>query len=99
MAEPLQIMLCEDNYPDLLFLKMQLDKTHLAYNMQTCEDGAEALRFLLEAVEGRHRLPDLLMLEIKLPKYSGLEVLEKIRELPGLKKLPVAIVSGSGDPA
>ncbi len=98
MAEPLHILLCEDNYPDVLYLKKQLDQTRLAYSMHACEDGEQALDFLLEAIEGLQRLPDLVMLDIRLPKYSGLEVLEKIREMAPMKSLPVVIVSGSDDP-
>lgn len=98
MLEP--ILLVEDNPKDLELTLLALGKTNLANEVVTVRDGAEALDYLLRlgAYAGRPPgNPALILLDVKLPKLDGIEVLERIRADAGLRAIPVVMLTTSSE--
>ncbi len=95
------ILLVEDNPDDVALIKRALQKNHIANKITVAGDGAEALDYLFAkgAYEGRNRkeLPVVVLLDLKLPKISGLEVLEQIRAFETTNLLPVVILTSSDE--
>jgi two-component system response regulator len=93
------VLIVEDNPDDLILIKRVFKKHHIANELVIATDGAEALDYLLgskssdENFEGN--LPALIILDLKLPKISGLEVLEKIRNHDKTRLIPVVIMTSS----
>lgn len=93
------ILLVEDSPDDATLIRRAFQKTNLMNPVQLVEDGEEAIAYLSGAGSfadrGRFPLPALVLLDIKLPRRSGLEVLEWVRGAPGLKRLPVVMLTSS----
>lgn len=94
--KPVEILLVEDNPGDIR-LTMEALKEHKVLNkLSVVNDGVEAIAFLRR--EGRyadgHR-PDLILLDLNLPKKSGKEVLAEIKNDPDLKRIPVVVLTAS----
>jgi CheY-like chemotaxis protein len=98
MSIPL-VLLVEDDQNDILFLKRAFKKAGLTHGLQAVRDGREALHYLSGiggyADRGRYPMPSHVLLDLKLPEKSGFEVLEWIRSDPGLKDLPVSVLTSS----
>lgn len=93
------ILLVEDNPDDVLLARRAVKKASLAAAMEVVTDGDQAVGYLGgEARFGdrqRFPLPSLVLLDLKLPKRSGLEVLRWIRATPGLDATPVVMLTSS----
>jgi two-component system response regulator len=93
------ILLVEDNTSDAELTKRALKKGRILNNLVVAEDGQEALDYLCgEGVyTGRNVLetPALVLLDLKLPKIPGLDVLRSIRSHPHLRRIPVVILTSS----
>jgi CheY-like chemotaxis protein len=92
------ILLVEDNPNDLELTLIALAKSQLANEVVIARDGAEALDYLNRRGEYRNRVegnPAVVLLDLKLPKVDGLEVLKEIRNTPHLKSLPVVMLTSS----
>ena len=93
------ILLVEDNPDDELLTLRALKKANVANSIEVVRDGAEALDFLFSAGKyaGReaHEAPQLILLDLKLPKISGLQVLKRIRSDERTKRIPVVILTSS----
>ena len=87
------ILLVEDDPFLSSVLRMKLEKE--SFKVIRAADGDEALNFLIE----QGVKPDLILLDLILPKKNGFEVLETIRQDPLLEKLPVIIISNLGQPS
>jgi CheY-like chemotaxis protein len=92
------ILLVEDNPKDLELTLVALEKTQLANEVITLRDGAEAIDYLFR--RGQYQLraegnPAVILLDLKLPKVDGLQVLEKIKEDQGLRSVPVVMLTSS----
>jgi len=101
--ESTSILLVEDN-PDHEALTIRaLKKAHVLNDIIVAHDGAEALELLfgVEGDPGRPPvpLPQLLLLDLKLPKVDGLEVLRRVRETPRTKLIPVVVLTSSDEEA
>ncbi len=83
----------EDNADDVLLTAMAFRKAGSAVKLDVASDGEEAIAALQNGSAGSP--PDCVLLDIKLPRKSGLEVLSWIRQEPKLKRLPVVILSSS----
>jgi CheY-like chemotaxis protein len=94
MAQTRTILLVEDNPGDVVLARLALKDLDPTCELQVSEDGADAMDRLLEAAE-HGSLPDLVILDMALPRLDGKEVLRQIRNLDSLASLRVAILSGS----
>ena len=91
-----EILLIEDNPMDILLTKEAFRSFDIKYNLHIARDGDEALQIL--NCEGRfsdYPTPDLILLDLNLPKIDGREVLSKIKSSQRLKDIPVIVLSGS----
>ena len=99
-ARPVEILLVEDNPGDVRLTQEALKEGKVANNLHVAMDGVEALAFL--KAEGKYKdrpYPDLILLDLNLPKKDGREVLEEIKRDDKLKKIPVVILTTSQDEA
>lgn len=91
-----QVLLVEDSPGDVRLTREALKDAKVYINLHVAWDGVEAMAFLRR--EGKHAdvpRPDLILLDLNLPKKSGREVLEEIKEDPGLKSIPIVILTTS----
>lgn len=98
MAEnPLEILLVEDNLNDAELSLYALKKFKIANSIYHARDGEEALSYLfdLSANEERRQIPRLILLDLKLPKVDGLEVLRKLKSDPRTHSVPVVVLTSS----
>jgi CheY-like chemotaxis protein len=93
------ILLVEDNPRDEALTLRALGKCNLANDVVVARDGVEALDYLFKPSEdGELRpLPQLVLLDLKLPKVDGLEVLKSVRENKRTRKLPVVVFTSSSE--
>jgi two-component system, chemotaxis family, response regulator Rcp1 len=95
-AELFEVLLVEDSPGDVRLTREAFKDAKVHVNMQVASDGAEAMAFLRR--EGKYAdapRPDLILLDLNLPKKSGREVLEEIKEDPNLMSIPVVILTTS----
>jgi len=92
------ILLVEDNPHDLELTLIALAKSQLANEVVVTRDGAEALDYLHRRGDFADRQsgsPAVILLDLKLPKVDGLEVLKEVRQTDGLKAVPVVMLTSS----
>ncbi len=93
------ILLVEDNSTDVLMVRRAFRKANLLHPLQVVDDGDKAVAYLggqgPYADRGQYPLPVLLLLDLKLPRRSGLEVLGWLRQQEGLRRLPVVVLTSS----
>ncbi|EIK96004.1 response regulator receiver protein [Pseudomonas sp. M47T1] len=92
------ILLVEDNPRDLELTLLALERSQLANEVIVMRDGAEALDYLLRRNAHAERLegnPAVLLLDLKLPKVDGLQVLEAVRQSPELRSIPTVMLTSS----
>ena len=97
--EIVEILLVEDNPQDLQLALRALAKAHLTNHIEVVRDGAEALEFIFgEGAYAGRRLengPKVILLDLKLPKIDGLEVLKRIKNDERTKAIPVVMLTSS----
>ena len=93
------ILLVEDSMDDVLLIRRALRKAHIANPLQVVSDGEDAIKYLAgkEAYADRERypLPMVMLLDLKLPRRSGHEVLTWLKAQPTLRRLPVVVLTSS----
>lgn len=92
------ILLVEDNPHDLELTLIALERSQLANDVIVMRDGAEALDYLFRRGDHADRLPGnpaIMMLDLKLPKVDGLEVLKVVRDSPELRSMPIVMLTSS----
>ena len=98
-ADAVDILLVEDNPNDLELALRALKKHNLANNVIVARDGAEALDFIFGTGSYAHRqiekIPKVVLLDLKLPKVDGLEVLRRIKADERTKAIPVVVLTSS----
>jgi CheY-like chemotaxis protein len=95
-AMPMEILLVEDSPGDIRLTREAFKDAKVHINLHVAMDGIEAMAFLRR--EGKHAdapCPDLILLDLNLPKKDGREVLADIKESPTLKTIPVVILTTS----
>jgi len=99
---PMTILYAEDEENDIFFLQHALEQNRSPHSLSAVPDGEQAIEYLAGkgafANRSRYPLPILVLLDINMPKKTGLEVLEWIRQQPHLKSLPVLMLTSSSRP-
>lgn len=94
--KPIEILLVEDNEADVVLIQESLAESKLMNLMQVLGDGEEAMAYLRRKGKyGDAKMPGLILLDINMPKKSGLEVLREVKEDPALSYLPIVIMTTS----
>jgi two-component system, chemotaxis family, response regulator Rcp1 len=99
-AEPIEVLLVEDSVGDIRLTREAFKDARVHINLHVAADGVEAMVFLKR--EGPHAdapRPDLILLDLNLPKKDGREVLKEIKESPTLGIIPVVILTTSASEA
>lgn len=100
--QPSTILYAEDEANDVIFFELALKNASSPHTLNAVRDGEEAIDYLsgegLFADRALHPLPALILLDINMPKKSGLEVLEWIRQQPRFESLPVLMLTSSSRP-
>lgn len=98
MYKEIEILIVEDNPGDAELTIRALKRRKLANHIIHLEDGAEALNFIFGNGDADiSHVPRLVLLDLKMPKVSGLEVLQKIKEDPRTRHIPVVILTSSSE--
>ncbi|MFZ3392641.1 response regulator [Rhodococcus sp. 7Tela_A2] len=95
-GEPIDVLLVEDDPGDELMTREAFEDNKIGNTLHVVRDGEEALDFLYR--RGAHKgapRPDLVLLDLNLPKYDGRQVLEKIKSDPDLTDIPVVVLTTS----
>ena len=96
------ILVADDDAHDALLLEITAEKVNLEIPLRTVSDGSAAIDYILgrNAFTDRQAnpFPSILLLDLKMPKMSGFDVLQFIRAQPGVRQLPIIIFSSSDDP-
>jgi two-component system, chemotaxis family, response regulator Rcp1 len=96
IGRPVEILLVEDNAGDVRLAREGLRECKLLNNLSVADDGVKALAFLRrEGAYAKAPRPDLIMLDLNLPRKDGREVLKEIKEDDDLKRIPVVILTTS----
>ncbi len=95
--KPVQILLVEDNPDDVLITRRALVRSHVANDLHVARDGQEAMDFIFRAGEFGPKTPrpDLVLLDVNLPKANGMEVLSHIRARTETSFMPVIMLTSS----
>ena len=101
MSNPIEILLVEDNPHDVELTLHAFKEHHLANEMHVVRDGAEALEFIFRTGAYADRRPEdhprVILLDLKLPKVDGLEVLRQIKSDPTTRAIPVVVLTSSSE--
>ena len=90
--KPIHILLAEDNEGDILLTREALEDSKILVDLSVAKDGQEAIDFLINP---NAVLPDIVLLDVNLPKKNGQEVLQYIKGNENLKHIPVIMLSTS----
>ena len=96
-----EILLVEDNPRDVELTKLALEKANVTNGIKVVEDGVEALKFFFgeDGMSGclDEECPVVVLLDLKLPKVDGLEVLRRLRSSDKTKRIPVVVLTSSNE--
>jgi CheY-like chemotaxis protein len=95
MDQPL-VIITDDDSSDRLLLKLAFEEVGLKVQLDEFEDGAQLIDFITAGCKGNP--PNLILLDINMPKKSGIDVLEHIKKNPAQCVCPIVILSTSSDP-
>jgi CheY-like chemotaxis protein len=98
-SQPVEILIVEDDPRDLELALRALQKAHLANHIAIARDGVEALHFIFcEGLHAARRIedtPKVILLDLKLPRVDGIEVLERLKSDERTKSIPVVMLTSS----
>ena len=95
-GKPIDILLVEDNPGDVMLVEEVLSDSKVRNRLHVVSDGEQAMEFVRR--QGKHAgapRPDLILLDLNLPKKSGREVLREVKTHPDLKTIPVVVLTSS----
>jgi two-component system, chemotaxis family, response regulator Rcp1 len=96
VLKPIEILLVEDNIGDIRLTEEALKESNLLVNLHVARDGMEAMEFLRgEGDQANAPAPDLILLDLNLPRKDGREVLQEIKNDADLKHIPVVVLTTS----
>ena len=93
MNAPMQIVLVEDNDGDVFLVRRALNRNAVPYELRLARNGEDALEIVAESGLGNR--PDIFILDLNLPRFSGGEVLARIRANPAFDSTPVMVLTSS----
>ncbi|MDG5778017.1 response regulator [Haloarculaceae archaeon H-GB2-1] len=94
--KPIEILLAEDNPGDVKLTEKAFEQGHVYNNLNVVTDGVEAMAYLHGEGEYADRpRPDLILLDLNMPRMDGTEVLEEIKSDPDLRRIPVVVLTSS----
>jgi two-component system, chemotaxis family, response regulator Rcp1 len=91
----LRILLVEDSPSDVRLIREALKQTPLQVQIALARDGVEAMEYLRQSEVGVVNRPDIILLDLNLPRKNGREVLAEVKATPSLKQIPVLIMTSS----
>jgi chemotaxis family two-component system response regulator Rcp1 len=95
-VSPIDILMVEDNPGDARLTQEALKESKMLNNLHHVRDGVEAMSFLRrEGKYGDAPIPDIILLDLNLPRKDGREVLAELKEMPRLKNIPVVVLTTS----
>ena len=95
-TQAIEILLVEDNEGDVLLTKEAFEESKVMNNITVAKDGEVALEMLFqEGVYKNYELPDIILLDLNLPKKDGKEVLEVLKNDKNLRRIPVVVMTSS----
>jgi CheY-like chemotaxis protein len=94
-TDTIEILLVEDNPGDIELTRLAFEESKLLINLSVAEDGVAAIKFLQQRQAAQLAQPDLMLLDLNLPKKSGHEVLSEIKVDANLKRIPVIVLTTS----
>ncbi|MEO7143491.1 MAG: response regulator [Bryobacteraceae bacterium] len=98
-ADPIVILLVEDNPGDVFLVRRALKKHGLPAELTIAEDGQSAIQFVEQAdADSRIRCPNLILLDLNLPRATGTLVLQKLKESFRCAAIPVIVMTSSDSP-
>jgi len=93
---PAEILLVEDSESDVDILREVMEDSKIANNLHVVMDGVEAMKFLRKETPYEDAvLPDIILLDLNLPKKDGREVLAEVKDDPTLRRIPVVVLTSS----
>lgn len=99
--QEVQVLLVEDNLGDAELAIRALKRNNLVNNLIHLTDGVQALEFIFRtgkyADRDKDQFPKVILLDLKMPKISGMQVLEKVKSDPATKSIPVVILTSSAE--
>jgi len=99
---PVSILIADDDAQDAMLVQMAAQRAALGLRLETVSDGEQAIDYLMGreryADRQAHPFPQLMLLDLKMPRLNGFDVLDFVRRQPGLRQLPIVIFSSSDDP-
>lgn len=102
VTNTVSILVADDDTQDTMLVQMAVERAALSLRIDTVRDGEEAINYLMGrspyADRTAHPFPSLMLLDLKMPRLSGFDVLDYVRRQPGLRQLPIVIFSSSDDP-
>src|SRR3954469_21279341 len=97
IASPIRIVIAEDNMADVILVREALNAHEIQFEMKHVKDGAEAVALLCGS-RTEWTIPDLILLDLNMPKLSGLEVLSAIRRDAAGESVPIIVLTSSPAP-
>ena len=95
--EKMPLLLVEDSEDDLFFFKRLCKKAGVTNPLVVATDGQQAVNILTEAVNGRQPIPQLIFLDLKLPKVDGIEVLRQVKGDERTRRIPIVLLTSSAE--
>jgi len=92
-----RVLLVEDNEDHAALVRRHFERLSIQCNLTHCKDGQEALDYLSGLAADQ--TPSLILLDLRLPKVDGLDVLRRVREMKVFEQIPIVVLSTSGAPA
>lgn len=97
LVMPIEVLLVEDNPGDVQLTQIALEDSKISVNLNVARDGVEAMAFLRKKEQYKGMpTPDIILLDLNLPRKDGREVLAEIKEDRILRRIPVVVLTTSG---
>ena len=89
------ILVAEDNPDDVFLIQLALSDSNINGSTVVVNNGKRIINYLKEIEDTKNKMPDLILLDINLPKVTGLEALKQLKALPRAKEIPIVIFTSS----